>query len=577
MARMIPSYIDQEDPKLNAERKVFKWLSDDRVDGIVLHSLQLKNHSRKRSGEIDFLLINNRGFLCIEVKGGRIRRYDGDWYSINRNNIEYKLKESPFRQVETAMYALRDYITKRCNIDKTLAKALYGYAVVMPDCNFTYTDPEIINEILFDEKMDTKNFSQFIKKAFDYWTEDQLKKQGYKRETLNNNYVNKAFDLLRGDFSIAFSMFSEIKNIEKSLEELTEEQFDALESTELNDRVLVSGVAGTGKSLLALEKFRQELAKGNKPLYVCFNRHMAALANRAIANTVSKEKEQEYYAVTFHKLLLDYIKKHSGSDYSVNEETIKNMPDVFLSMNISVDQYDYLIVDEAQDLMDYRIWECLDKFLTGGLNKGKWVSFYDPNQNIFTKSEEFDFTLEYINEKYSPVKLPLTRNCRNTKQIGQQTAMLTAVPSAKHMKVMGPDVTVVGYSSENNFISKLRHHINSIISSGILPKNIVILSKYKFSTSLLKEVDIINCNIKDTSNSYTIDKFNGIRYYTIQSFKGLEAQVIMLVDVDGFTSPYDRALNYVGMSRAKALLYIFYDEKIRDEYEKMVIDNITLI
>ena len=64
MAKMIPPYCDENDPKLAAERRVFAKLKNDpATDGwTVLHSLELTSRGhRKPYGEIDFVILVPRG------------------------------------------------------------------------------------------------------------------------------------------------------------------------------------------------------------------------------------------------------------------------------------------------------------------------------------------------------------------------------------------------------------------------------------------------------------------------------------------------------------------------------------
>ena len=87
MAKLIPDHIDQNDPRRNGERLVFEWLSNDAVPGTVYYSLLQKNHRHKLIGEVDFLYVCDRGFLCIEVKGGQGQH----WVaidSVNGTNIK---------------------------------------------------------------------------------------------------------------------------------------------------------------------------------------------------------------------------------------------------------------------------------------------------------------------------------------------------------------------------------------------------------------------------------------------------------------------------------------------------------
>ena len=59
---------------------------------LVLHSLRwvlIKENDAPWEGETDFVIADpDRGFLCIEVKGGRIEKnaQEGRWYTRDRND-----------------------------------------------------------------------------------------------------------------------------------------------------------------------------------------------------------------------------------------------------------------------------------------------------------------------------------------------------------------------------------------------------------------------------------------------------------------------------------------------------------
>lgn len=88
MVKMIPSYCGEE-VKSNAERKVFKILSGlELKNGCVLHSLGLPKHNNKIYGEIDFVVICDRGIACLEVKGGGVECREGIWIFRDRYGVE---------------------------------------------------------------------------------------------------------------------------------------------------------------------------------------------------------------------------------------------------------------------------------------------------------------------------------------------------------------------------------------------------------------------------------------------------------------------------------------------------------
>ena len=65
-------------------------------------------------------------------------------------------------------------------------------------------------------------------------------------------------------------------------------------------------------------------------------------------------------------------------------------------------------------------------------------------------------------------------------------------------------------------------------------------------------------------------KKNEVRFSTISAFKGLDSKIVILVDVDQFTDPDSRLINYVAVSRACAKIYILYDETVENERQEMI-------
>ena len=61
----------------------------------------------------------------------------------------------------------------------------------------------------------------------------------------------------------------------------------------------------------------------------------------------------------------------------------------------------------------------------------------------------------------------------------------------------------------------------------------------------------------------------GVGFSTVSSFKGLEADVVLLVDVDDLVSPEGIASVYVGASRARIALHIFVSEGMRSRFEAL--------
>ena len=59
----------------------------------------------------------------------------------------------------------------------------------------------------------------------------------------------------------------------------------------------------------------------------------------------------------------------------------------------------------------------------------------------------------------------------------------------------------------------------------------------------------------------------------MQAFKGLEKNVVIVIDFNDILSFESRQLLYVALSRAKQLLYIVMDINLKDEYNQLIQEN----
>ncbi len=557
MARMLPDYIDQEDPRRNGERMVFQWLSDPSIPGTAYYSLLQKNHKHKLIGEVDFLYVCERGFLCIEVKGGQeIYRSGMEWFSVNKRGIPNKI-HNPFVQAKDCQYALKSYFSDTYGKWSEQSNYLIGYAVVFPECIFTGTGNDLVTEVMFDGRYDLKEFPGYLNKAFDYWEKLEIDRHGLSPKRLTREQLRQANDLLRGDFQVVPSMHLELQHVEQQMLKLTEEQYDRLDDVETNKRAIVQGGAGTGKTILALELARKFAATGKNVLYLCFNSNMAEYAS------VSLDKRPNITVSTFHALII-----HMLNDPSLFKMTPKVLGNCFIERSPSLEKpFDAVIIDEGQDLFCTEVFEVIDTLIVNGLTHGRWAVFLDPNQNIFNPVNDFDLTLEYIQELYHPAILSLNTNCRNTQPIASRTAALTIVPPAKNLKLSGPKVVTKTYTKRSDFLPSFRKELQSLLSFGVSPEDIVVLSRRKKDNGLLDRIDEI-CNLKVFERS-DLRSFGSrcLNYYTVQSFKGLESKIVFYIDIEGFSTANDRMMNYVAMSRARLHLYLFYDEALKQEYQ----------
>lgn len=579
MVKMIPPYI-KENTASNAEKKIFNTLKDLDFDCTVLHSLGLANHRSKVFGEIDFVIISKEGILCLEIKGGQVYRENGVWHFVDRHGNEDVSGEGPFNQVLGSMFSLRNYFKKNFGPQDMLYRCQYACGVVFPDIPFNQKGPDIIPEIVYDVRRTDEEMVEYIRNVFKYWRNNCLEKNGFEGERLNDVSIKKAETLLRGNFGVVPSMNYILDELDNQMIAVTEEQYRRLEALEDNDRVIMKGGAGTGKTLIGMEHARRLAAGNKKILFLCFNKMLADYLKTGIEEK-SPELKENLEVYHFHGLLSKYIDatdydKHEDKNYYYNTMLPERFIDYITSTDMK-DKYDVVIIDEGQDLLKINYLMCVNEILKNGISEGRWYLFYDSNQNIY--NAEFEEGLKEI-KKCGPAVFKLNTNCRNTKQIGIYNTLLSGIKHEKYLKINGENVVRESYLDTDDLRNKLKKLVKNLKSQGVNPGDIVILSPYTFENSCFKGENIFVsiCSFQNiTGMNFKGVSKDSLKFSTIQSFKGMESRVVILVDLNKFDDTDRKLLNYTAISRAKSLLYIFYDKNVEGDMSRMIAEGYMML
>lgn len=566
---MLPAYIDASTIS-SAERRIFELLKSDPAtsDWVVLHSLGLANRGSKPYGEIDFVvLIPRGGIFCLEVKGGRIACKDGKWETTNRHGKTERIKRSPFIQAREGMFALRNSVLQRApsGFPNDL---LYGYAVVMPDVSFAQKSPEWHSWQIIDRDV----LKQPISVALLRLVSEQRKfhSSASVKEPVGDT-IQILQQLLRPDFEFVMTRGAQIEETEMRLLNLTDEQFAVLDLLVDNERCLFEGAAGTGKTMLALEYARRSALMGKKTLLVCYNRLLGEWLEEQISET---EYAKNLHVGSYYKLLRSFIMKSSVAKQFVEKEKQDKTAEFYEQVYPSFGQiaikelensYDVLVVDEAQDLLKPKILNIFDLWLKGGLASGCWAIFADfHRQAIFggIKGDTLKKNLETFCSQYAKGRLNL--NCRNTRNIGEETALLSGFNSPPYRigQIVGPAIDYRYYISTGSLdVAKI---ISELLSDGVKPSDIILLSRFRFENSGVFNVDGgNNFKIVDTEGDVPASSVPAIRFFTIQAFKGMESPVVILCDVDQVSDEEPQCLLYVAMSRARSQLTMLVHEQVK--------------
>jgi superfamily I DNA/RNA helicase len=224
--------------------------------------------------------------------------------------------------------------------------------------------------------------------------------------------------------------------------------------------------------------------------------------------------------------------------------------DVLLG-TIADPMFDVVVVDEGQDLLRDAFLDVIEALAGGNLSAGRWRIFLDPNQNIFGGVSPS--AMERIRDTRA-VEWPLTVNCRNTAPIATQVSLLSGTPLSAVLASAGPDVELHWYDSEDDERTAASDTLRRLRSEGFRSEQTVVLSRHRLESSVMHGMSRA---IVDVSRGQDVGVARTIRFSTVASFKGLEADVVLLVDVDDLASNEGLASVYVGASRAKVALFVF--------------------
>jgi superfamily I DNA and RNA helicase len=250
----------------------------------------------------------------------------------------------------------------------------------------------------------------------------------------------------------------------------------------------------------------------------------------------------------------DWWKENSRKEDDFwNEEVPLKLMDLSLD---SPNQYDAIIVDEGQDFK--RDWfEFLEELLVDK-TQSHFAVFYDEHQDIFNHWNDLPWGAVGVPRKV------LTKNCRNTKSIVgyiKKAFPCDVVPFEDSPQ--GVEVVERIVSGKDEVKNQLVADIKSLLDNGIDPAEIIIIPNKTKPESCIADLDRIGKYRLEWMGRSFKPRSRSIRYAGISIFKGLEANVVMVVDLDGADSDELNRLLFVEGSRARILLYIYEMETLR--------------
>lgn len=571
-AHMIPPVPKDFDEKSN-EGIVFRALEKLPEDYYVFHSVMVNdvvNHNLIER-EIDFVVINQKkGILCIEAKNGKgIQYYDRMWHYTNGRIMKH---DGPYNQAATAKRALRLHMKEHPN--KDVKNIIYRCKMLHAAWFFGMTreDFKELNQVGLPEDAvmdltmfadDLKDPTEAISRIFNI--NIQLDEESSLKTDINSEEFQM---LLETVFCPVFKLVPSPRAksivIEEQMNQLLYEQYRLLDFLEDQNTAVINGAAGTGKTMLAVEKARRNSVEGEKVLFLCYNRLLCDQLNEMHKQSESKSYRKQFRNVDF-MTLSQLAKKITGNfqDYDGLMEWLLDCFDAPEKFG-----YKHVIVDEGQDfgVVDVSVGKgdaekncsIIDLLQEIALEtKGTFYLFYDKYQMI--QGGEFrEYKLPDCIAN-SDCRLSLHYNCRNTKEIAQTS--VTPLRDNKNRAIkpktactwfepVKPIMHLVG--SEKKAVASVNSILDKYSENKV--EDVVILTPGKIEFSCI--ADELEQGT-DEYNGYFKYTYNGVIYRvtTCIKFKGLEADAILMIGLnkDSFTG-FKGLEFYVGSSRAKHYL-----------------------
>jgi hypothetical protein len=574
MAKLLPPYIDKN-CKSTGERILFDIFKNSPFtkDWIVLHSLNLSQHTVRLYGEIDFLiLIPGAGFFVMEVKGGDVKCLDGIWHYTNRFNSTSTSNVGPFNQARDAMFSLRNSIEREFGRGHKLTRILSGFLCAFPNISFDKHSIEYDAWQILDKDTINNGLEHFFNNLVIQFKHKHRGKRWFsENDSLPNlNDINLLCNFLRGDFERVRTAKERLAEFNKEVIKYTEEQYRILDSIQLNDRSITQGSAGTGKTMIALESAVRAAAEGKTVFLTCYNRLIGEWMQKQVENW-----KDHITVSSLHSYLFDLSK---GFDYDRTNITNHDFYRHYLPVLLKdifhkgiVKKFDVLIVDEGQDLINNEYLSLFDSMVTGGLANGKWQIYGDfEKQAIFaqhTKIEMIDLLRSYGQHSNFLLKI----NCRNTKQIGEETSLISGFEKPPFIlaHLEGIPVEYLFYKDETDQRKLISEKLLFLAENKLPLDELIILSPRRFEASC--SYTLSNFTIRELKSiRWTEGKNDFIGFATVQSYKGMESDFILITDIEDLTSDVAKSLLYVGMSRAKYGLILLITESIRNDYKELL-------
>lgn len=545
--------------EIDVYRKLAQDLDKSNLDWDVWYDLKLPEHSdsfnyyKKTSSQIDFLIVCKHGVLVLEVKGGSISTQGNAFYY--GKNFDTAMKQNPFKQVEGYKYTLKD------NFLNNIKGCFFCEAVIFPHVDYPFDSKLIDNNLLwtkyksssFDDSME-----KFLLNVFEYT------KNKHKRHFRSYNDLSiKEYTTIKKILSPIIGDKNKFNTID-TLSWLGIQNVEILEGLYKNPRIMLEGPPGSGKTTIAKAFIDKQHNK--KGIYLCWNSLLMHFTKSVL---LERHCSSDIEVTTFFRFFQNLNPSLRYEELSkLDEEGFYCLVRDSITRIDSEKTYDFIVVDEAQDLFDRGLDLFINKFSGSqgkGLLNGNSLIIYDIDQSYSLSNRSVLEIADLMAEYYSHYKINEVKRSAQNPDIRKLSAEILENPEvllAEEFNIFYSQVNIVKHNSlqevkkhiVSNVLTPIRESNTSLIGQDciLLIESTFLKGSYNGDEDM-RELLVIK-DVEELTESNVGDTANKLRYSSVLKFKGLEKKNVFLI----ISNPSD--LNkyeiFIGITRAMLNLEI---------------------
>ncbi len=535
MAKTVP-----EDPTFTtgSERQVWERLRDGLGPNCVLMAnVRLTDEDKDHEADL-VVLMPEAGILVLEVKGGAVWHDEGGWW-IRRGDAGERCW--PVDQARDAKYAIRRYVESDPRWGGR-GHVAWAHGVVTPHSVFgnDFSVPDLPRWALHDKNEQVDLAERARTNGWGL---------AHDHPTPNHDDVELIREILAGRHHTSYDVNADAEARAAEADRLTQEQMVILQVTRLLRRVEVRGGAGSGKTVLALQKAK-DLSRGGggrpaeRVALLCYSIGLAEYLKRETQTW--KRQHRPAFVGTYEELGSSWgIEMGTRDDSEFWEHRLPALMAEKAAELPPGRRFDSLVVDEAQDFAD-SWWASVLGALKDEEQGGVFV-FSDERQRLFERFGRPPVQL---------VPLVLDHNLRNTKQIYETFGPLAPT----RMQARGGDGLAVRFvpASREDAVGVADDQVEALLEDGWDPAKVALLTtghRHPVQTEQFERHGPIG---------YWRSFWEGedVFYGHVLGSKGLERACVVLCVNEAGERDRARERLYVGMSRATDVLVVVGDPDV---------------